>query len=189
MMKDSKSLRRALELWAIWNLVTDVGLVLVWPIMLLALVFSGMLNEAGRLDSSVMFLVGALTGLLGGMVMGLCQWLVLRTKIIRASRWIWATTLVWAIWICGSFMTLKVVGSEDFLTAGFVAIATAVGGGIVGLAQWMVLRHEVRGSGWRKMDPPRKREKSTGIQWSERSRTTPRATAAAWSICPSRISS
>jgi hypothetical protein len=83
------------------------------------------------------FLYRAWTGgFLGALVVGstiaIAQWLVLKTKIPIAKRFILLTSLGWIF--VGFFMNFYYIG--------------AIGGASVGFAQWLVLKKEFSQSGW-----------------------------------------
>jgi hypothetical protein len=74
----------------------------------------------------------------GGLV-GIFQWLVLQSRLVRAWRWIVATGLGW---LAGYFITLLLFPQE------LESLVGAVMGLTTGLAQWAILRREFQFSGW-----------------------------------------
>jgi len=108
--------------------------------------------------------LGILGGVTGGVFTGLCQWLILRRRVDRVNDWMWLTV---AGWVMGWTMALLASGLfEQFSRAMdpgswttdplalslpnpmlFVA-ALFAGGAIVGLGQWLLLRHSVKRAGW-----------------------------------------
>ena len=70
---------------------------------------------------------GAAVGAIGGAVLGVLQWLVLRRQLARAGWWIEASTVGWA------------VGGAAFGLAG---------GAVAGFLQWLVLRRRLARAGW-----------------------------------------
>jgi hypothetical protein len=74
-----------------------------------------------------------------GIALGVMQWLVLQHRIKNARRWIVATI---AGWIVGSTLVL---GS---IPIGLDILASMLIGGTTGISQWIVLRNEIRWSGW-----------------------------------------
>ena len=113
--------------WLLWVVASAVGLVL-----------GSALERVFTIDLSAHMLlgggtVGVLGGLAlpGGLVIGTCQWLVLRRELDRAGWWILASTPVLIVGQLYSFY-----GGLTVRGLGF------------GLAQWLVLRREVDRAGW-----------------------------------------
>jgi hypothetical protein len=79
---------------------------------------------------------------LGGMMMGLGQWLMLRRRVRRTGWWILATALAWPAAIWASWGLEGLVGNWGGWYPGWAVI-----GAVVGLAQWLVLLRRVRWSG------------------------------------------
>ncbi|MCA1995588.1 MAG: hypothetical protein LDL41_26595 [Coleofasciculus sp. S288] len=82
----------------------------------------------------------------GPATLGITQWLVLRQHIPKAGWWILATTL-------GGVVALYLGSAVSFFTTSILWIGSgvvggAVGGAILGLAQWLVLRRHVSQAGW-----------------------------------------
>ena len=74
-----------------------------------------------------------------GVTAGLVQWLVLVHRLPRAWRWILATAIGW---LAGLAIVLVVIPMGMGALSGLVIGATA------GLAQWVLLRREIRWAGW-----------------------------------------
>jgi hypothetical protein len=75
-----------------------------------------------------------------GVGVGVLQWPILYRHIPRAWRWALITAIAW---IGGSVLLLIVVpGDLQSLLSGLIM------GPVVGLAQWLILRREVRWAGW-----------------------------------------
>jgi hypothetical protein len=113
--------------WLLWVIASAAGLVL-----------GSVLESVFTIDLSAhMLLGGGTTGVLGGLavpgglVVGTCQWLVLRRELDRAGWWILAST------------PMLIMGQLSSFQAGL-----AVRGIGVGLAQWFVLRLQVPRAGW-----------------------------------------
>jgi hypothetical protein len=83
-----------------------------------------------------------LAGVIGPATLGLLQWLVLRRHISQASWWILATTV-------GGVLGLYVGSTAGFFVGyGLTGVvAGAIGGTILGLAQWLVLRRHFSEAG------------------------------------------
>lgn len=77
-------------------------------------------------------------GFLSGALVGAAQWVVLRSRVLRAGRWVLATAAA--------------VGIAHALGDGApISLATSVaiaGGLALGAAQWLVLRHLGAGARW-----------------------------------------
>ena len=107
------------RLWLWWVLASVVG----WGVggVVLGPVF-------GVVEPAFGLLVGgAAVGAIGGAVLGVLQWLVLRRQLARAGWWIVASTVGWA------------VGGAAF---------GLVGGAVAGFLQWLVLRRRLARAGW-----------------------------------------
>ena len=74
-----------------------------------------------------------------GFAIGILQWLILQGRLPRAWRWVVATGLGWTAGWAIAYLALPV---EMEIMAGMVFGATT------GAAQWLILRHQVRWSGW-----------------------------------------
>jgi len=68
------------------------------------------------------------------------QWPILYQRIPKAWRWAVVSA---AAWIVGSILLLTAVPKDiQFLASGLIL------GAIMGVAQWLILRHTVRWAGW-----------------------------------------
>jgi hypothetical protein len=77
--------------------------------------------------------------LVGGVVLGILQWAVLRQQLRQAGWWIAASGVGWAL---GWAMAIILLPPELGVLAGPLIGLT------VGSLQWLVLRREVRRAGW-----------------------------------------
>lgn len=128
-------LTHRVALWVAWTGLT-------W----LAFVSSLLFVEVGeRSDLSLV------EGLVGGGLIGLAQWLVLRTYLQRAQRWIFATAMGWGL------LTLLHIGALGWMAPGtsnlfFRGVLGVLYGAYVGLGlglgQWLAIRREVHRA-WR----------------------------------------
>ncbi len=74
-----------------------------------------------------------------GIFVGVFQWLVLQGRMTRPWRWMLATSIGWTL---GYFVTLFLIPSApEVLTGVTLGLAT-------GIAQWIILRKELRWTGW-----------------------------------------
>jgi hypothetical protein len=104
-------------LWLKWVLVTTLG----WAT---GYVLSGLVTG---LEFGV------------GLVLGIAQWIVLRSLVRQASWWIVASAVGWAL---GYMVATKV------LPAVAVVLHGAVIGAIIGAMQWLVLRRWAQRAAW-----------------------------------------
>ena len=116
-------------LWILWMLASTVAWAVGAPV--------GVAAGAGNI------IVAGYVGIaVGGVVVGALQWLLLRHWIHRA---------IW--WVAANIAAVAVVGILVFglglinVDVGWV-IGVAVFGTVVGVLQWLVLRHEVGRAGW-----------------------------------------
>jgi hypothetical protein len=85
------------------------------------------------------FVLTGLTFITSGFLIGALQWLVLLDRIQRPWRWVIAAA---AGWTGGYLITLMVMpGQLEIFNGAVIGLTT-------GLAQWMVLRRELRWAGW-----------------------------------------
>ena len=116
------------RVWLLWMLASTVGWVVGGVMFVPVVVLAG---------TALDVLVGwAVAGAVGGAVVGVWQWLVLREQSVRAGWWIVASTAGWAV---AAFVYLPMVFGTMFGFGLFMggAFAGAVGGAVVG-----------SGSGW-----------------------------------------
>ena len=78
---------------------------------------------------------GTIVVVVGGIVVGVLQWLVLRRQVARAGWWVVASIAAMAV-----VGVLVVALDEGAVVAG--------GGLVVGALQWLVLRRQVARAGW-----------------------------------------
>ena len=116
--------------WFGWVLASAVGMGLGGPLGTMA---------ASSADSTVAGYVGATVGvaLAGGL-----QWLALRRRIDRASRWALAGILSVAT-VSIMALGLAVISTDVATTVGVVIM-----GAVLGVLQWLVLRGQVVRAGW-----------------------------------------
>jgi len=84
-----------------------------------------------------------------GLVTGFLQYLLLRRHLQRIGWWIAATTLGWSLGLIGGRVLYRTLyGTLDVGAIWFETLVTALAGGAMGLAQWLVLRQRVRHAAW-----------------------------------------
>jgi hypothetical protein len=121
--------------WLLWVLATTAG----WAVGLVVgdAVGNAVLNAVG--DAVGWAVVEAVAGAVVGAVSGVAQWLILRRQVRRAGWWILASTAGWAVGLTMGDAAGKAVG---------LAVTGAVAGAVIGVAQWLLLRRQVRRAGW-----------------------------------------
>ena len=95
--------------------------------------------------------VGAMSGAMGGAVVGLAQWLVLRNRIFQSRWWVVVSIVAWLLIGASSLGALGWLapGTEEiWLRLFYGVINGAIVGGILGLAQWFVLRKQIYCQKW-----------------------------------------
>lgn len=106
---------------------------LFWGLVFLGFPIAGVLsNLLGQVNTPVR---GLLAGLVAGAVIGIAQWLVLRSVIPVTTNWVVATSLGMGV---GLALATAFFGSET--SGSQLLIRAAITGLIIGLAQWFLLR-------------------------------------------------
>ena len=151
--------REWLGVWALWTLLAALGGIaggaatLSWAAEVLD---RGSVTAGRAGDVAVaLALAGIVTGAAAGLVGGLGEWLVLRRWVQQAGWWIAATAvgraIGWSLALTTGWMWSElIVGSTGTDSAGILGIDVGgvVGGSIVGLSQWLVLRRWVARAWW-----------------------------------------
>ena len=84
-----------------------------------------------------------------GLVTGIFQYLLLRRHLPRMGWWIAATALGWSLaFIGGDLLYRTLYTTLDVDSIWFETLMTALAGGSMGLAQWLVLHQRVRHAAW-----------------------------------------
>ncbi len=161
--------------FALWFAVTFVGgLAYVIPMIVVYLFFLLIGLNPDRIEEfspAALVLASILSGAACGSTIGLGQWLVLRREIRETGRWIAATTggyasigllilignlvqpgwLTWGATLITSGKMHWIAGVRpEWVGSAWLpgAITLVLFGAVLGMAQWLVLRHYVRGAGW-----------------------------------------
>ena len=121
-------------LW--WFLASTIGFGLVGVLLHFPSGFPPN-NGANLVIGNAVF--GAILGAVSGIVVGSLQWLALRGRLSRASQWIGTTVL-----------GLGVIHAVGDGLPDPIAIPTvqAIGGIVLGIMQWLLLRREFSRAGW-----------------------------------------
>lgn len=124
---EAKVVRGGTGLWLGWALATMVGMIL------------GYLPSALFVDQLELGLARIIVPLFAGVLIGLMQWLVLRSYVYDSADWVWNMI---GSWVVGYTVGLLVV---NFLAGGLFGaiLAYVLFGLIVAFVQWPVLRREI----------------------------------------------
>ncbi|MDJ0556474.1 MAG: hypothetical protein QNJ68_18945 [Microcoleaceae cyanobacterium MO_207.B10] len=112
---------------------------------------SGFLVSLFFVEVGVRPYVGALSGGLGGAIVGLGQWFVLRNRIFRARWWVVVNIVAWILIGASSLGALGWIAprtEQIWLRLFHGLINGAVVGAVLGLGQWFVLRRQVYREEW-----------------------------------------
>jgi hypothetical protein len=153
----------------LWVVLRRSGRDVVWAI-LVTIVGSALLCVISRgggpqIESNFMttLRLGILGGVTGGGFVGLCQWIILRRQVSRINGWIGLTVAGWVIgWTITLWGTDLIEQFYGALPIGWAmgpveqgvpnlilsTAALVVGGAVVGLGQWLLLRQNVKRAGW-----------------------------------------
>jgi hypothetical protein len=132
--------------WAIFRLTLAPGLI--------SLMETGIGTEGSQLKIFEI-LTGTVLGLVDGLILGVYQWVALRRKIEKAWTWIPATMISFAValtifYSISTFVVSDRAAMGNPLEWGFgIGILDGIVGGLVlGLGQWFVLRKKINRSIW-----------------------------------------
>jgi len=96
---------------------------------------------------------GIVGGAVAGWIIAVCQWLILRRRLITTNGWVLLTTIAWtAGWTLG--WTITGITPEQSTSVGYAGVMllsvllATIGGALVGLAQWVILRRHIKQAGW-----------------------------------------
>lgn len=143
--------RNRWTLWESWIAATAIGELIGLGLVVAA---SVLLTTVKTANAPMMLL---LTGALEGTVLGVCQWAVLRRYVHHSAGWILATTggaiVAWLVGLTISVLMAIVYGTSrdrvatQALIAGVMLLGVGLGG-VMGFAQWLVLRRHLQRSAW-----------------------------------------
>lgn len=130
--------------WRTWTLATAAGALVAWTLGMLPGTFMGAQSGGpapAEPPDSVVYVLAAVMGLVGGTILGAPQWIALRRHVRRASLWVPANALAWAPGMVLAFAAADVLFSSDM---GSVSILFAVSilaliGAVVGAIHGAVL--------------------------------------------------
>lgn len=164
-MTRGQGLRRSTALWLSWILASSLGYSLSFVLIagcfffLFIMLQMGLghgMSAAGLL--AIVLAVLVLTSVIGGLVVGRLQLLVLRRRLDRPRIWLIWTTLAWIFiglapiisWYLWDLRLLYLLLLERDMPAllGLSALGTVAIGTVVGICQWMSLRRTVKAAAW-----------------------------------------
>jgi len=113
--------------------------------------FVGFLVSLIFVEIGVRPYIGGFSGAIGGGVIGLAQWLILKNRILRSKWWVVVSIGAWLL-----------IGASSLGALGWIAPRTeqislrlfhgfingAIVGGILGLGQWFILRKQIYREEW-----------------------------------------
>lgn len=107
------------------------------------------INVGGQSHITEDFLLPYIFRPMLGLVFGFLQYVLLRRHLPRMGWWIIGTTLSWSLGLIGSRVLYSTVDvTLDQSVIWIEVLLTALIGGSMGLAQWLVLRQRVPRSAW-----------------------------------------
>jgi len=130
-------LRSIKSVWLSWSLFTFIGTTIGITLGAIPLV---LLPD----DDSPFFTLTLL--LISGFFIGLAQWIVLRTKFLKAGQWILATTIGLPFGFFSGGMTLAFMPDFSGIIWVRAAVVGVIGGTITGILQLRALHSKLPGS-------------------------------------------
>jgi hypothetical protein len=138
--------------WRTWVLATAAGAFVAWTLGMVPSTLMNVGTDAGTAapadepSAAVIYGLAFLMGLLLGPILGFAQWLVLRRHVRRASLWMPANALAWALGMVVVFVGAGSVPADGIgpgvvvLLIATLAAAGAVVGAVHGAALVRLLR-------------------------------------------------
>jgi hypothetical protein len=147
--------------WLLWVAMSVAGRVVDWALFRLTLapglisLLERTIGSSGSQLPMFEMLTGTILGVVDGLILGLYQWVALRKKIEKSGTWVLVTSLFFALSLF-IFYTVSafLIGDRSALGSpldwGFqIGVLDAIIGGLVlGIGQWLVLRKQVERSIW-----------------------------------------
>jgi hypothetical protein len=117
-------------IWSLWVILTALG-------DTIGLLVGGSLAYLFFPADNIQFAL--VLGLIGGLILGVAQWLLLRQIFLDVGWWILATGIAWAI---GDPLgtIIVTIGKQMMPSLLAACIGSAVIGTILGFSQWLILR-------------------------------------------------
>jgi hypothetical protein len=151
----SLSLKKSWTLWESWVCGMAIAELIGLGIVLIA---GALINSLGWGSSAIAIFHSV--GLLEGIVLGVAQWLVLHRYVKHINTWILVTAIAAMIaWLVGLQISTLMIFSTNLDTTLTSAMKTqtllkgvfllgAWVGGVLGFAQWFVLKSHIRRAVW-----------------------------------------
>jgi hypothetical protein len=145
--------------WLTWAGATAIGAGIAWTLGMLPSTLLSIGQDSGQGPATepsaiVVYALAFAMGLVLGPVLGCAQWLVLRRHVTRASLWILANALAWAVGMTLVFAVVSAVVDRGVgpASVALVAFGLAATGAVVGGIHGLAL---IRLVGQRRMGLPR----------------------------------
>lgn len=124
---EAKLARNEAGMWIGWTLATTIGMLAGYlPFMLVV-------------DTFDLLLVRILLPLWAGLLVGLCQWFVLRQYLTHSTNWILSEGVAWSLAYAFGLLFIQILDQNLFT----LTIAYLLFGAIIGVIQWPVFRREM----------------------------------------------
>ena len=135
---------------ALSSISIPISFAIYWALIFLVKeVVGDMIQVGGQPHITEDFLLPYILWPTLGLVTGFLQYLLLRRHLPRMGWWIAATALGWSLGLIGGRVLYRTLyGTLDVNAIWFDILMTALVGGAMGLAQWLVLHPRVRHAAW-----------------------------------------
>jgi hypothetical protein len=137
--------------WHSWALATALGAFVAWTLGMITSTFFLTGADSGTTSTTqvsdlMIYALAAAMGLALGAILGIPQWLVLRSYVLKAGWWVLANAVAWMLGMVVVFIGTSFIPAEAFtlqvalLLLLFVVAAGATVGAVHGLALIWLLR-------------------------------------------------
>jgi hypothetical protein len=135
---------------ALSSISIPISFAIYWALIFLVKeVVGDMIQVGGQPHITEDFLLPYILWPTLGLVTGFLQYLLLRRHLPRMGWWIAATALGWSLGLIGGRVLYRTLyGTLDVNAIWFDILMTALVGGVMGLAQWLVLNPRVHHAAW-----------------------------------------
>ena len=134
--------------WLFWLLMNALGFSANSSLLVPGLFLAWLSGDEARSDIGWYAnagLVGAITGLIGGLLVGTTQWLVILRDVPRSLRWVWRTAIGFSISYAFLFSSLMFFWYDPMVNRAVILLAL-VSSMVIGVMQWSILRKHFQGS-------------------------------------------
>jgi len=119
------------------------------PILIIQKIIGGTIMVQGTEHITEDYLFGYVFVPIFGLVLGLFQYLLLKRKLAKMGWWIVATAAGWGLgWLALAWLFGWIDDAFGYTSGWYLLAFGSVLGFFLGLAQWFVLRKQVRQAGW-----------------------------------------